>query len=127
MDLVALERVVVDEGDGVQADVDRLGDGRDRRRLRAPADLGIDEIVGHAELAQPAHRLIVIVLAGDREQDAAGVESPQGRQHRRVEPHLVAFEQDSVPERAVEVPDHHLDGLYGLCRRRFGVHGDVLT
>ena len=109
--LLALERLVVDEGDGVEADVDVLGDLGHGAGLRIPVDLRIEEVLGEAELLELGHRQVVVVAAGDRVQDAALVERLEDLDHVRAEHDLAVFEQDAVPDRVVEVPDHALDGL----------------
>jgi hypothetical protein len=116
--LLALERLVVDEGDGVEADVDVLGDLGDRGRLGVPVDLRIEEVLGEAELLELGHGEGVVVAAGDRMEDAARVEGLDDVDDLRAEADLRVLEEDAVPDRVVEVPDHALDRLLLFLLRR---------
>ena len=120
--LVALERLVVDEGHGVETDVDRLGDLAHARRLRAPVDLRVEEVVRHPQLGELLPRRLGVVAAGHRVQDAAGVEGGQQLADAGAQAHLVALQQDALPQGVVEVPDQDLHGLRlgrrgGRCAR----------
>ena len=48
--LLALERLIVHEGEGVEGEVEIPGDLRDGGGFRIPVDLGIEEIVVEPQL-----------------------------------------------------------------------------
>ena len=119
LDLGALERLVVDEDEAVQPQVQRRGDGGHRLALGTPADLGVQEIVGQAVAAQRGQPLVRVVLAGDGLQHAARVQRPD-RRHRlgpRRDAGGAVLGQGPGPQGLVQVPDQHL----GQGRRRRGL------
>src|SRR6185295_11562401 len=103
--LVALVRLVVDERDGFEADVEVLRDPLDRAALRTPMDLRVEEVLEEAELAQLRERRPPVVAARDRMQDAASVERLDRFADPGPEAYLRVFEEDSVPDRVIEIPD----------------------
>jgi hypothetical protein len=108
--LVAFEGLVVDEGEGVDADVDRLCDGLHGAGLVAEVDLGVEEVLGDAELLQLRHGGVVVVAAGDRVEDAALVEGADHLHDGGPQGDGVVLQQHSVPHGVVEVPHHAFDG-----------------
>jgi hypothetical protein len=111
LDLGALEGLVVDQADAVERDVDLLGDLAQAAHLRAPVDLRVEEVLVDAERAQPRQRVLVVVAAGDRLQDAALVERPQRFADAGPQLHVVPFGEDAVPQRPVEIPDDDFENL----------------
>src|SRR6185503_6459038 len=121
-DFLALKGVVIDERDGVGADVDGLDDGLDVPGLRAPIDLRIEKVVREAEASQLLQRQVVIVSARDGMQDAPPIERAQDLGYSWTKLHAIALEKRSLPEGVVQVPDQELD------RRRFRAgHGASTT
>ena len=116
LDLFPLERLVIDEREGVETDAQALRDARDRLALRAPADLRMEEVLVQSPLPEDGHHVVGIVLAGDRMQDAATVRLLDRGDD--VEPETNALrsilDQGPIPERVVQVPH---DALPRLGRR----------
>src|SRR4029079_9027878 len=96
-DFVALERLVVEEGKGVQAEVDVAGDLRDRGGLGVPVNLWAEEVFVEPELAQLGHRSVVVVAAGDRMEDAPLVEGAEDLDGLGAKTDSRVLQQDAVP------------------------------
>ena len=112
-----LGRIIVDEGDGLEAEADLLGNLQQGLRLVAPIDPEGREVIflqDHVrQLGDGGTRLFLVVLAGDGQGDAARGQSAQDLLEmkvgiaRIVAAELKAFQavlaQDAAPERVVEV------------------------
>lgn len=107
--LAELKRLVVDEGNGVKADVKALRDHAYGTRFWAPPNLGIDKIIQNPKRVQALHRDRALVSAGDRVQDAALVEGADDLNNARPRHGRAVLEQYPVPYRVVEIPHHTLD------------------
>jgi hypothetical protein len=107
-DLGDLSGLIIDEGDGVHREVQFPGDMTHRIGLAPPADLGVHKVFRYSQLldALPGH--VVIVLASNRLQDAAGIESDDHVPDLIGQLNVGVFKQRALPQGIVEVPDQAL-------------------
>ena len=105
------EQVVVDEGEGVQGDIERGRNPFDILAFRTPVDAGMEEVVGKAELLHLPPRVIVVVLAGDTQQNTAPVELSNQPNQVFVHPQRFILEQDALPQGVVQIENHALDAF----------------
>lgn len=102
--LVAFEGLIVNEQNRILADVQVAAYFLDRCRLRIPVDFRIQEIRFNAEFPQLAHRVLRIVPARNRMQDAPRVQFRQNLPDARLQRDLARLQQNAVPHRMVEIP-----------------------
>jgi hypothetical protein len=76
-----------------------------------------------AELGELGERGALVVLARDRVQNAAPVEALEHAPDTGHQRDVVALEQNTPPERVVQVPDHALD----RPALRLGAHGGATS
>lgn len=106
--LAPLEPRVIDEREGVDIDIQFLGDPPEIRALRVPVDGRVEEEISQAQFRDLFPSDLVLVLAGDGLQDAALVEAAD--QIDRFENHLHAVlaivADHALPESVVQIPCH---------------------
>ena len=66
VDFVTLKGLVIDKGNGVQANVDRFGNLGNGGGFGVPMDLRIEKIISKTKLSQFLHGRSMIILAGNR-------------------------------------------------------------
>src|SRR5688572_22214311 len=71
--LVALERLVIDQDEAVDGQVESLADGLKCCRFGTPADLWIEKVIEYSKLGQLLQGRRRFVLAGDGLQDASAI------------------------------------------------------
>src|SRR5208337_218532 len=72
--LSAFKWLIVDENEGIDADVDRLRDTAQRVAFRPPTDLREQHVTSKTEMSERSPCRFGVVFRGNRIQDAARVE-----------------------------------------------------
>ncbi len=117
----ALKRLIIDENKGIEAQIEGFGYPGQGRAFGAPTDLWGEHVVEKAMMGEGGHRLIMVILAGNRLEDPARIEGFDHLANARLHHHALwpIFDQNAVPDRMVEVPDHD----FGFGSGRAGGRG----
>ncbi len=108
--LSALERGIVHKEQRVDADVESVRNRPHALAFRIPGDLWMQEELVDSEASQHRHRIVVIVLAERRNQNAALVQASKDVLDARAKRHGVGtvFDECARPQRIVQIPDDAL-------------------
>src|SRR5262245_57245433 len=118
-DFFALERLVINQADSIDANVQSRGKISDRFRFLRPTDLRVDKVLMNLKLFESRQRERRIISTGDRLKNASLIQFRDDFDNTGPERDIGIFDKSPLPKRVVEVPDYTFNRLIAEVRLRF--------